>query len=458
MCRGDLLKSKPIGGKSVKIGFVSLGCPKNQIDTEIMLHELMNAGYEITAEDIEADIIIINTCAFIQSAKQEAIDNILDIAWLKKNRTLKGIIVTGCLAERYRDEILNEFPEVDAIVGVGSIHDITEAVESVMKNERYKSYKPVSELKLGGDRIVISPEYSVYLKVSEGCDNRCTYCAIPLIRGGMRSRPMEDIIAEARNLVSLGAKELILIAQDTTGYGSDLYGEYKLPELIREITSKTNVSWLRLMYCYPNKITDDLIAEIRDNPKVVKYIDLPIQHVTDNMLTAMNRHGGSDVVRSAVKRLRDGVPDIIIRTTAIVGFPGETDADFEELCKFVSESVFDRFGAFTYSREEDTAAYDLPGQIDEQVKQDRYDIIMQTQLTVTERLNETKIGNVYDVLCEGFDPVSESFYGRSYMDAPETDGKVYFSYENPPENYEGMFVKVKITETLDYDLIGEVIL
>lgn len=444
--------------KSTKIGFVSLGCPKNQIDTEIMLHELMTAGYEITAEDIEADIIIINTCAFIESAKQESIDNILDIAWLKKNSKLKSIIVTGCLSERYRDEVLKEFPEVDAVLGVGSIHDINEAVEAVIRNERYKSYKPVCELKLGGDRVVISPEYSTYLKVSEGCDNRCTYCAIPLIRGGMRSRLIEDIVSEAQNLVSMGAKELILIAQDTTGYGMDLYGEYKLSELIHEITVKTDVEWLRLMYCYPNKITDDLIAEIRDNPKVVKYIDLPIQHVTDRMLTAMNRHGGSDVVRSAVKRLRDSIPDIIIRTTAIVGFPGETDEDFESLCEFIKESKFDRFGAFTYSREEETPAYDLTNQIDEQVKQDRYDIIMQTQLTITEQLNQTKVGNVYDILCEGFDPVSESFYGRSYMDAPETDGKVYFTSKQKLQNYEGTFIKVKITETLDYDLIGEVVL
>ena len=443
---------------SVKIGFVSLGCPKNQVDTEIMLHELMTAGYEITAEDIEADIIIINTCAFIESAKQESIDNIIDIAWLKKNAKLKGIIVTGCLTERYRDEVLNEFPEVDAVLGVGSIHDITEAVESVRKHKRYKSYKPVSELTLGGDRVVVSPEYSLYLKVSEGCDNRCNYCAIPLIRGGMRSRRMEDIVAEAQNLAEMGAKELILIAQDTTGYGMDLYGEYKLPVLIREITAKTDISWLRLMYCYPNKVTDELIAEIRDNTKVVKYIDLPIQHITDNMLTSMNRHGGSDVVRSAVKRLRESVPGIIIRTTAIVGFPGETDEDFEKLCEFVKESEFDRFGAFTYSREEDTPAYNFPNQIDDQVKQDRYDIIMQTQMTIAERLCEAKIGKVYDILCEGFDPVSESYYGRSYMDAPEIDGKVYFTSKHPLRDFEGEFFKIKITDMLDYDLIGEVIL
>lgn len=447
-----------MNNNSVKIGFVSLGCPKNQLDTEVMLHELITAGYEITAEEIDADIIIINTCAFIESAKQEAIDNILDIAWLKKNSTLKGIIVTGCLAERYRDEVLNEFPEVDAVLGVGSIHDIVEAVDSVKNNKIYKSFKSVDKLKLGGDRVVISPKYSVYLKVSEGCDNCCTYCAIPLIRGGMRSREMEGIVAEAKNLVSLGAKEIILIAQDTTGYGMDIYGEYKLAELIRAITDNTDVKWVRLMYCYPNKITDELVAEIRDNPKVVKYIDLPIQHITDRMLTAMNRHGGSDVVKSAIKRLRSEIPDIIIRTTAIVGFPGETEDDFEQLCNFIKESRFDRFGAFTYSREEDTSAYDLSEQIDEQVKQDRYDIIMQTQLTITEQQNNEKIGNVYDILCEGFDPVSECFYGRSYMDAPETDGKVYFTSTHELGNYEGNFIKVKITSTLDYDLIGEVVL
>ena len=440
--------------KKPVIGFISLGCPKNQIDTEIMLRELVDQGYEITAEDYEADIIIVNTCAFIESAKQEAIDNILDVAWLKEHRKLKGIICCGCLAERYREEVFNELPEVDAVVGTGSIHTIVEAVEKVWKGEKFYSCLPNEELILGGERVVTTPDYTAYIKIAEGCNNRCSYCAIPAIRGPFRSRPIEDIVSEARSLEELGVKELVIVAQDTTRYGLDLYGEYSLAKLLRALSEGTTIPWFRLLYCYPDKITDELIAEMRDNPRVVKYIDLPIQHISDKVLKAMNRHGDGKLVRDTVRRLREGVPGITIRSTAIVGFPGETEEDFTELCTYIKEAAFDRFGVFPYSREEGTPAYDLPDQLDEQVKQDRYDELMALQLDVHEALNQKKIGRTVKVLYEGFDPVAEVSYGRSEADAPEIDGKVYFTC--PKGRYqEGDFVTVKITEAINYDLFGE---
>lgn len=442
--------------KKFKVGFISLGCAKNLCDTEVMLHHLLEAGYEITPDETEADAVIINTCAFIESAKKESIDNILDIAWLKKHRSLKGIIVTGCLAERYREEVLNELPEVDALLGVGAIHNITEAVDSVLsKGEKYVCVEGKETVSLGGDRVVTTGEAFAYIKIAEGCNNRCTYCAIPSIRGKLRTRTVEDIIEEAKSLEETGIKELVLIAQDTSVYGLDLYGEYKLPYLLRRLSEETSIPWLRILYCYPDKITDELIAEMRDNKKVVHYIDLPIQHISDNMLTAMNRHGDSACIKDAISRLRREIPDIVIRTTAIVGFPGETDKDFTELCQFIKDTKFQRFGAFTYSREENTAAAELPDQIDEQVKQDRYDIIMKCQQDISEKYNEALVGKTLHVLCEGFDEVSESYLGRSYRDAPETDGKVWFTSHRPVS--EGEFVDVKITEAMDYDLVGKVI-
>ena len=442
----------------MKIGFVSLGCPKNQLDTEVMLHELMAAGYEVTPEETEADVVIINTCAFIESAKQEAIDNILDIAWLKKHHTLKAIVVTGCLAERYRDQIFEEMPEVDAILGVGSIHNIVEAVEAVTvkkkkgSKKKYSSYLKNDEVALGGDRVLTTPDYSAYIKIAEGCDNKCAYCAIPGIRGRFRSREMDDIIAEAKQLEALGVKELNVVAQDITRYGLDLYGEYRLAALLRKITEETSIPWIRLLYCYPDKITDELIAEMRDNPRILKYIDLPIQHISDRMLKAMNRHGDSAMIKDVIAKLRREIPDIMIRTTFIVGFPGETEEDFTELCEFVKETRFERVGVFTYSREEDTPAYDLPDQIDEQVKIDRQDILMREQLEINEENNKKMVGKVITVLCEDFDPVSEAHFGRSANDAPEIDGKVYFKSEM--RIAPGSFVEVKIRDVVDYDLYG----
>ncbi|MBQ4354799.1 MAG: 30S ribosomal protein S12 methylthiotransferase RimO [Clostridia bacterium] len=462
--------------KKAVVGFISLGCSKNLCDTEIMLRHLMDAGYEITPEETEADVVIINTCAFIESAKKESIDNIIDIGWLKKHHTLKGIVVTGCLAERYQRQILDELPEVDALVGVGSIHRIVEAVESVLENapkenarhpqkksrspkgskaNKFCAFDDKEASVIGGERVITTGDHMAYLKIAEGCSNRCTYCAIPQIRGKMRSRTMRDIIEEATSLSAMGIKELNLIAQDTSAYGIDLYGKYELPELIRGICDATDIPWIRLLYCYPDKITDELIEEIRSNPRVVKYIDIPIQHISDRMLKAMNRHGDSAMIREKIAKLRT-IDGMVLRSTAIVGFPGETEEDFRELCEFIKEAKFERFGAFTYSREEDTPAYDFEDQIDEQEKQNRCDILMQTQLSVSEAYNETRVGQVIDVMCEGFDPVAESHYGRSYAEAADIDGKIWFSTGRKELRVaEGEIIKVKITEAMDYDLVGD---
>ncbi|MBR0234909.1 MAG: 30S ribosomal protein S12 methylthiotransferase RimO [Clostridia bacterium] len=444
--------------KTAKIGFVSLGCAKNLVDTETMLARLASAGYEITPEETEADVIIVNTCAFIESAKRESIDNILDVAWLKEHRSLKGIIVTGCLAERYKDDIFTEIPEVDAVVGIGGEKSIVEAVASVLNKKRFSDYFDKEKSLLGGERVVTTPDYTAYLKIAEGCDNRCTYCAIPLIRGGFRSRTMEDIIAEAKDLEALGVKELNLIAQDTSRYGLDIYGKYSLAELAHRITEETSIPWVRLLYCYPDKITDELIAEMRDNPRIVKYLDIPIQHISDKVLRAMNRHGDSAMIKDAVARVRAAIPDITLRTTLIVGFPGETQEDFDKLCEFVKEAKFDRLGAFTYSREEDTPAYDLPDQIDEQVKQDRYDIIMKEQMHIAAEKNEALVGKKLRVLCEGYDQAAEIYYGRGQGDAPDIDTKVYFSNPAGAKRISaGEFVSVIIEKTVDYDLVGRAI-
>ena len=436
-----------------KIGFISLGCSKNLVDTEVMLRTLYDAGFEITPDESEAEIIIVNTCGFIESAKQESIDNILDVAWFKENGKCRYVVATGCLVERYREEVMREMPEVDAILGVGSISKIADACRAVMRGERYIALDDKEKSPLGGERILTTPEYTAYLKIAEGCDNLCTYCAIPSIRGRLRSRTVEDIVSEARDLDKMGVKELNLIAQDTSRYGLDLYGEYALARLVREITKNTSIPWIRLLYCYPDKITDELIEELRTNDRLVKYIDIPIQHISDNILSKMNRHGSSALIRETVKRLRERVPGIALRTTAMVGFPTESDGDFEQLCNFIKEAKFERFGAFAYSPEEGTAAAAFDGQIDEDVKQLRYDAVMQTQLTVCEELNRDRIGKVYTVLAEGYDTVAEICYGRSQYDAPDVDGRIYFKSKKRPAP--GEFVKVRIKEALDYDLVGE---
>lgn len=440
----------------MKIGFVSLGCSKNLVDTERMLYLLAEAGYEITPEAEEAEIIVLNTCGFIESAKSESIENIIDLASLKELGQLRALICTGCLAERYREEIMKEMPEVDALLGVGSLEKIVEAVEAVARGEKYTAFLDKEASPLGGDRVLTTPEYTAYLKVAEGCDNRCTYCAIPLIRGKMRSRPIEQIVEEAKDLERLGVKELNLIAQDTTRYGLDLYGEYRLAALVRAITEQTSIPWIRLLYCYPDKITDDLIAELRDNPRLVKYMDIPVQHISDGVLKHMNRHGNGDTIREAIARLRASVPGITLRTTVMVGFPGETEQDFEELCAFVKETRFDRFGGFTFSPEEETEAALLPNQIEEEIKTERLDALMEIQLDISAELQANKVGSEILVLAEGYDIPAGIHYGRSAADAPDVDGKIYFSA--PKRIAPGTFLRVKITEALDYDLVGEAIL
>lgn len=437
-----------------RIGFVSLGCPKNLLDTEVMLGHINKAGYEITPEQEEADIIVINTCAFIEDAKKESIDNILDIAWLKENGSLKGIIVTGCLAERYREEIMKEFSEVDCVLGTGSVHSIVKAIEEIEKGNKYQEYGDKNTVALGGDRIITTGDAFAYLKISEGCNNRCTYCSIPNIRGKFRSRQMDDIITEAKELCEMGISELIVIGQDTTAYGIDLYGKYELATLLSRLSNETEVKWLRILYCYPDKITPELINEFKTNEKLIKYIDIPIQHISDRILKKMNRRGDGALIRKVMKELRE-IEGMTIRSTAIVGFPTETDEEFNELCEFIKEVEFDRFGAFTYSREEDTPAYNFNGQIDDQVKQDRYDILMREQYYISEKQAENEIGKVYSVIYEGYDPILGKHRGRNYKNAPDIDGMIFFDIKKKHEI--GDFVSVKITEYDEecYDLIGK---
>ena len=439
-----------------KVGFVSLGCSKNLVDTEVMLRTLYDAGFELTPDEAEAEIIVINTCGFIESAKRESIDNILDVSRLKQDGKCKYIIATGCLVERYREDVMRELPEVDALIGVGSLSHIAEACLAVLRGEKYISFDDKEKSALGGERILTTEEHTAYLKIAEGCDNRCTYCAIPLIRGKLRSRTVEDIVKEAKDLEALGVKELNLIAQDTSRYGLDLYGKLSLAELVRAITKETNIPWIRLLYCYPDKITDELIEELRTNDRLLKYMDIPIQHISDTVLKRMNRHGDKAEIIKTVEKLRERVPGIVLRTTAMVGFPGETEDDFAELCEFIKEARFEHFGAFTYSPEEGTAAAEYEQTVDEQTKQDRYDILMQTQLTVNEEIIEELVGKTVTVLCDGFDTIADIYYGRTYRDAPDVDGRVYFKSTRPIST--GDFVEVEIHEALDYDLIGQAII
>lgn len=438
---------------AIKVGFVSLGCPKNLLNTEVMLAKLVDHGMELVAEDIEADVIVINTCAFIESAKNEAIENILDIAWLKKNRSLKGIVVTGCLPQRYREEIFKEMPEVNCILGTGSLDDICEAVEVAYKGGTFSSFGDIDKVALGGERVVTTPEYFAYVQIAEGCDNFCSYCVIPSIRGRFRSRNMTEIVDEVKDLASIGVREVCLVAQDTTRYGEDIYGTYALDSLIEEISKIDKIKWIRVLYCYPDRITDGLIEEFKTNDKLLKYIDMPIQHINDEILSAMNRRDTSAGIKSIVDKLRREIPGIVIRTTVIVGFPGETEKQYKELCDFIKETKFERLGVFEYSREEGTPAYDMPNQVPESVKKKRMEAIMSDQNRIHNDFNAQFVGSELEVLCEGYDEVSESFYGRSYADAPDIDGKIYFS--SPKRIREGEFVKVAVTEVIDYDLVGK---
>ncbi len=438
---------------AVKVGMVSLGCPKNQVDAEIMLSFLAKENFEICADENECEVIIVNTCGFIGDAKQEAIDNIIELGQLKQNGALKKIIVTGCLAERYKEQVLTEMPEVDAVVGIGENKNICEIVTKVLNDESFGQFSDKNNLLMNADRILTTPNYTAYLRIADGCDNCCTYCAIPMIRGSFRSREMENVLAEAKSLAEGGAKEIILIAQDTTRYGEDLYGEYKLPELLDELQRIDGIEWIRILYAYPDKITDELIDAMKRNSKVLHYIDIPMQHASDKILKAMNRKGDSALLKSVIAKLRAAMPDIAIRTTFIVGFPGETEEDFTCLAEFVQSEKFSRMGAFKYSPEEDTPAAEFENQVDEDKKERRLEVIMAEQSVVNDEIAESFIGTTQQVLVEGYDRMNKCYFGRSKMDAPDIDGKVYFMSENAYNP--GDFVTLNIYDRIDYDLLGE---
>ena len=435
---------------------ISLGCPKNQVDAEHMLALLEEAGCEIVDYFDGCDVLIINTCGFIDDAKKEAIESILDAAEMKKENTVGKIIVTGCLSQRYKNEVISEIPEVDAVIGIGANGDIVRIVGELMNgSEPIELYPPRSGLPLEGERMLTTPGYWAYLKIADGCSNHCTYCTIPGIRGEMRSRTLENIIDEARRLALGGVKELILVAQDTTSYGCDIYGEPKLPELLDRLSGIEGIEWIRMLYCYPDRITDELIETIKTHDKVLDYIDLPLQHINDGILSAMNRRGTSEDIRNVIARLRMEIPDIVIRTTFIIGFPGEGDDEFAELVEFVNETEFDRLGCFAFSPQEGTPACDMEGAADEDTVAHRIETVMEDQYEIIEVKNEEKIGRILRTVVESYDPYTDSYTGRTYMDAPEIDGSVKFT--SPRELDEGDFADVRIFGVDEYDLLGEVI-
>lgn len=436
-----------------KIGMVSLGCPKNQVDAEQMLAALSAAGFEITPAEAEADVIIVNTCGFIEDAKAEAIENILEASIYKRTGRLKALIVTGCLAERYRDDITREIPEADVVVGIGANREIVSIVQKALEGSRGNVYGEKDALDLNAPRMLSTPPYTAYLKLGDGCDNCCTYCAIPMIRGRFRSRKMEDVLAEAEKLAAGGVKEITLVAQDTTRYGEDLYGKSMLPELLGKLCEIDGIHWVRMLYTYPDRITDALLDVMAREEKAVPYLDIPLQHCNGQVLRRMNRTGDRQSLNALLDRIRCKLPDITLRTTLITGFPGETEEQFSELAAFVKEQRFDRLGCFAYSAEEDTPAASFPDQVDEQVKRDRMELIMNDQLTIVNEKNREKLGRTLEVLIEGYDDYIKCYYGRSAADAPEVDGKVFFL--SPRPLVIGDFVRVLINDTLEYDLLGE---
>lgn len=439
----------------VKIGMVSLGCNKNQVDAERMLYKIKEAGYQLVADAALSDIVIVNTCGFIESAKQEAIETILEFGKLKEEGRIKKIIVTGCLAERYKEEVAELLPEADAVIGLGCNDDILNVIDKVLANQRPLEFANKLCLPMEGGRVQTTLPFYSYLKVAEGCSNCCTYCAIPAIRGKYRSVSMENLIEEAKKLAEHGVKELNIIAQDSTRYGEDLYGECKLPELLTELCKIEKLKWIRILYCYPERITDKLLDVIAKEDKIVKYIDVPIQHCCEDILKKMNREGNEEYIRALMTKIREKVPNVTIRTTLITGFPSETEEQFNQLADFVKDMRFDRLGCFPYSQEEGTKAAEMPDQLDEETKQRRADVIMEQQQIIMAQNNEKMIGKTIEVVTEGFDRYGECYFGRSAADAPDIDGKIFF---RSPERKltSGSFVKVNITETLDYDLIGEI--
>lgn len=438
---------------SYKVALVSLGCPKNQIDAEILLASLQDGGFELTANEDEAEVIIINTCGFIEDAKQESIDAILDCAAHKENGNLKVLAVTGCLAERYKDEITKEMPEVDLCIGLGSNKDIVKIINDALQGNCKNSYGAKSDLPLSAKRILSGTPYSACLKIAEGCNNRCAFCAIPYIRGPFRSRTIEDVVAEANTLADQGITELTLVAQDTTCWGIDLYGKPSLEILLRELCKIEKLHWIRILYAYPDKISDELLCEIAKQDKIVKYLDVPVQHCSKKVLRAMHRPQDKDELLTLFAKMRQIVPNITIRTTLMAGFFGETEQDFCELCDFVKEVQFDRMGCFAFSLEEGTPAEKLKPEPDRQTAVNRADHIMRLQADISEKLCAKKMGTIQEVLVEGYDTYIKMYFGRTAADALDIDGKVFFKSDNPVNA--GDYINVKITDCLEYDLMGE---
>ncbi|MDR0935272.1 MAG: 30S ribosomal protein S12 methylthiotransferase RimO [Oscillospiraceae bacterium] len=451
------------------IGVISLGCAKNQVNSEQMLALIRDAGYELRSELSDCDAVVVNTCGFIESAKAEAIAELLECIELKAQGTLKAVIAAGCLAERYKRELLDEMPELDAIVGTGSYGEIVSVIDSVLNGVQTERYGDINTALDESPRILTSPGGSAYLKIAEGCDNHCAYCVIPSIRGRYRSRAFEAVISDAENLARQGVKELIVVAQDSTRYGLDLYGERRLPELLHKLSEIDGIIWIRLHYLYPDEISDALIAEVRDNPKIVKYLDIPVQHINSAILKAMNRRGDGEFIRRLFTRLRAEIPGLTLRTSVIVGLPGEGNAEFEELCAFLKEYKLERAGVFTYSPEEGTLAFDMPGAVHSELAEHRAALVEELQSRIIDEWNESRVGTTQDVLIEGYDEWGECYYGRTYADSPDVDGKVYIANnsELSSNNSEqitnnkdgglqvGSFVSVTITEVLDGDVIGE---
>lgn len=440
---------------SCSIGFVSLGCPKNLVDTEVMLGILGSEGYQIVSDPSEADVIVVNTCGFIESAKEESIQTILEMAEYKKERC-KLLIMSGCLAERYHDDILKELPEVDAVIGTGDYSKIAEVIRRTFEGENPVLFGHMNQPEPENQpRMLSTGGASAYLKIADGCDNCCTYCIIPKLRGKYRSRKMEDILREAAALAQDGVRELIVIAQDTTRYGIDLYGKYRLAELLRELCKIDGVHWIRVHYLYPEVITDELIAAFREETKIVKYMDIPIQHCNDTVLKRMGRHGGKRQLCELLSKLRREIPDLVIRTSLIAGFPGETQEQFDELLQFVKDMKFERLGAFAYSQEEDTPAAKLPQQLPQEVKESRAAQILEVQAQISEQHQHGMLGKRLEVLTEGYDMDNLMYFGRSYADSIDVDATVYFAAEEEVET--GSFVTVEILDADAYDLTGKMI-
>lgn len=439
---------------SITVGFISLGCAKNRVDCEMLMRKVADRGYKLIEDIAMADVAVVNTCGFIESAKQESINEILELCTLKAEGKIKKIVVTGCLSQRYKEQIKEQIPEVDAVVGIGANGDICDVIDEVLSDKSVELFPSNTLMPLNGKRVQSTLPHYAYLRIADGCDNCCTYCAIPLIRGHFRSRKIEDIVEEAKSLVNNGVKELNVIAQDTTRYGLDLYGELMLSKLLKELCKIDNLEWIRIMYCYPDFITDELIDTIKNEDKILKYLDIPLQHCNEEVLKRMNRKGNKDTLTALINKIRQQIPEITLRTTFIAGFPSETEEQFEELSQFVNDMKFERMGCFAYSQEEDTKASQFDGQLESEIKEHRAQIINEQQAVIMESNCHKHIGKLLSVMVEGYDRYAECYFGRSVLDAPEVDPCVFFT-TNGEKLTMGDLVNIRITDHLDCDLTGE---